>query len=786
MRALDRKLIRDLRRLRGQVAAIALVVTVGVATFVGLRSVYDSLLLTQAAYYDRYRFADVFARLERAPQRLEREIGAIPGVAAVETRVVAEVTLDVPGLEEPATGRLVSIPERPRPMLNDVYIRSGGYIAGPDDVLVSAAFAEANALRAGDSIGAVMNGRWRWLRVAGIALSPEYVYEIRGAGDLFPDNRLFGVLWIGRGTVAPAFDMEGAFNDVALTLAPGASEPAVIARLDTLLERYGGLGAYGREDQISNRFLTDEIAQNRVTSALVPAIFLGVAAFLLNVVLVRLVGTQRDQIAVLKAFGYGDLAVGLHYLAFALVAVLAGVLFGAGAGLWLGSAMTRLYARFYRFPVLEYEARPAVLAAAVAINAVAALAGAWSAVRRAVSLPPAEAMRPEPPARYRPGIVDWLRLHRFFSPAARMVIRGIERRPVRALFSTLGIALAVAILVVGRYFFDAIDYMADLQFRVVQREDLAVTFEQPLPLRVRHELERLPGVLRTELFRSVPVRLRHEHRSYLTALQGEEPDAELRRRIDRDGDRVSLPASGVLLSADLAGRIGIEPGETVLVESLEGERPVWRLEVTGLVDELVGAAAYMPLEGVNRLVGGEPSASGAFLAVDALFTDTLYAELKRLPAVAGVAIREASLRSFEQTLAESVLISTTVVISFAVVIAFGIVYNGARISLSERQNELATLRVLGFRRREVAAILLGEQAILTALALPLGFALGYGAVALIIRAAASELFRLPLLVTGATYAFAAVVVTAAAALSGAAVRRRLDRIDLIQALKAGE
>lgn len=786
MRALDRKLLRDIRRLRGQVAAISLVVACGVATFVGLRSVYDSLVRTQAEYYERFRFADVFAHLERAPAALEERIAEIPGVAQVQTRIVTDVTLDVPGLGEPATGRMVSIPPEPRPILNDLYIREGRYPRGEDELLVSPTFAEANALLPGDSIGAVLNGRWQRFRIAGIALSPEYVYEIRGAGELFPDNRLFGVLWVERDVLAASFDMEGAFNDVALTLGPGASTPEAIARLDTLLDRYGGLGAYDREDQISNRFLSDEIAQNRVTSALVPAIFLGVAAFLLHVLLIRLVATQREQIAVLKAFGYSDLAVGLHYLAFALVAVAAGAVVGILLGLWVGNELAGIYGRFYRFPELRYVARPVVIALAVLVNAGAATAGAFTAVRRAVALPPAEAMRPPPPARYRPGIIDRLGIQRFFSPASRMVIRHLERRPARALVSVLGIGLAVAILIVGRHFFDAIDFMATVQFRLVQREDLAVTFERPLPLRVRHELRRLPGVLRVEPFRSVPVRLKNGYRSYRVALLGQLPDGELRRRVDRELRDAPLPAAGLLLTTELARIIDVRPGDELDIEVLEGERPVRRLAVAALVDELIGVNAYLPLEQASRLVGGGPTATGAYLAVDELEIGRLYAELKRLPPIAGVSLREAALRSFRQTVAESISIATTVLVVFAVVIAFGIVYNGARIALSERSRELATLRVLGFYRREVAAILLGEQALLTALACPVGFALGYVGIGLIIQASASELFRMPRVLTAASLVFATGIVTAAAVVSGFVVRRRLDRLDIVEALKARE
>jgi putative ABC transport system permease protein len=788
MRALNRKLVRDLRHLRGQVIAVAAVVACGVAAFVAMRSVYHSLQATQSTYYRLYRFADIFAHLRRAPDHLKLKLEAIPGVATVVTRVVAEATIDLPWTDEPITGRFISVPEEHPPDLNQLYLRSGSYLTPGrhGDVIASEAFAQANGLVVGDTIAAILNGRLRRLRIVGLALSPEYVYEIRGVGDVFPDNRRFGVFWASPELLGPAFDLRDAFNDVALALSPGADEAEVISQVDRVLDRYGGLGAYGREDQLSNRFVSDEIAQSRVSSMIAPTIFLSVAAFLLHVLLVRLVALQRSEIAVLKAFGYTDTTVGLHYLGFAIVIIGIGALIGTALGLNIGSGLTRLYTRFYHFPVLTYEAGPRVILPAIGINLLAALLGAIGAVRRAVSLPPAEAMRPEPPARFRAGIVELFGLQRLFSPAGRIVIRNIERRPFRALFTALGISLAVAILVMGRYFLDMVQYMQVVQFQVVQREDLMVVFDVPLSNSARYELLRLPGVRQVEPFRIAAARLVHGHRSYRAPVIGQEPGGELRRLIGKDLVVVGLPPDGLILGARLAEHLEVEPGELLRVEILEGERPVRLVPVAGLVDEVVGAQAYMALGALNRLLQEDGTISGAFMTIDSTHQAELYATLEAMPGVSGISVRTAMRRSFQESLAESIRISTTVLIGFAIVIAVGIVYNGARISLSERGRELATLRVLGFQRREVAGILLGEQAILTILALPLGFLIGYLAAAILVNAAATELFKLPLIVSATTYAFAAGIVLAAAAVSALAVRRRLDRIDLIEVLKTRE
>jgi putative ABC transport system permease protein len=763
------------------------VVACGVATLVTTRTAYDSLVVSRDTYYAEYRFADVFATCKRAPDPLVRRLAAIPGVAEVRTRLVFEVTLDVPGLAEPATGRVVSVPEHRAPILNDLHLRSGRWLlpGRRDEALVSDAFAEANGLDVGDSVGAILNGRWQELRVVGVALSPEYVFAV-GAGDLLPDKRRFGVLWMSHEAMGPAFDLDGAFNDVVATLAPGASERAVLDEIDRVLEDYGGHGAYGRIDQISHQFLNDEIRQNRVTGTVLPGIFLGVAAFLLHVVLARLVSLQRDQIGTLKAFGYSDLSVAIHFLEFAGVAVALGSALGVPVGLWLGRLVNELYTDFYRFPVLRFAADARVVGAAVGVAALSAGIGALASVRRVLALPPAEAMRPEAPARFHGGVVDRLRLRRLLPMPARMIVRNLARRPVRAGLSVLGLALAVALLLVGRFMTDALQALLDVQFREVQRDDATVAFHEPLTLRARFELRHLPGVLGVEIFRSVPVRVRSEYRSRRTALLGLESGAELRRLVDARHRVFEVPAEGVLLTGRLADLLGVEPGQSVRVEVLEGSRPVRDVRVAGRVDELMGLAIYMEARALARLLRETPSVSGAHLAVDARDAPALHAELKRTPAVRGVMLRETALQSFDENVAGSMKVMNTIVAGFACVIAFAVIYNAARIALSERGRELASLRVLGFTRREIAWMLLGEQALLLVFAIPVGFAIGYRTCAALVGAYQTELFRLPLALSPRSFAFALLVVGAAALVSGAVVRRRLDRLDLVAVLKTRE
>jgi putative ABC transport system permease protein len=787
MSPLDRKLIRDLLQMKGQALAICMVIASGVATFVMSLSTLESLRLTQTTYYDRYRFADVFAQVKRAPDTLEPRIAEIPGVALVQTRIAAEVNLDVPGLPEPAIGRLISVPDRHRPLLNELHLRSGRYLepGATGEVLVSDAFAEAHGLTGGDSVTAIINGRRQRLHIVGIVLSPEYIIQIR-AGELIPDQRRFGVFWMRETELEAAYDMQGAFNDVALSLMRGASESDVIQRLDQLLEPYGGVGAYGRDDQMSHRLVSDEIRQLRGMGLIAPIIFLSVAAFLLNVVLSRQINTQREQIAALKAFGYFKYEIGLHYLKFVLLLAIAGLIVGTVVGVWMGRGLTNLYTQFYRFPVFHFHLDPGVVASALLISLTAGVAGTWRSVRRAVNLPPAEAMRPEPPATFRATFVERLGLGRFLAQTTRMILRQLEREPLKALLSCVGIAMAVAVLVLGNFTRDAIDYMIEFQFHLSQRQDVQVTLVEPTTGRGIHDIAQLPGVLDAEPFRAVAGRLRSGHISRRVGIMGLDPDRRLFLVLDNQAEPVELPPEGITLSEKLAELLGVRPGDLVTIEVMEGERPVLQVPVAALIADFSGLNAYMDIRALQTLMREGNTLSGAFATVDPNRIDQLYLELKSTPRVAAVNVKQAMIQTFIDTIAENQLRMQTFNVIFASIIAFGVVYNTARISLTERSRELATLRVIGFTRMEISAILLGELAVLTLAAIPLGLVMGYGFAAFVALGLDTEMYRIPLVIERSTYAFAALVIVLASAFSGLIVRRRLDHLDLVAVLKSRE
>jgi putative ABC transport system permease protein len=787
MRALNLKLWRDLWRMKGQALAIVLVIVSGVSTFVMLRSTMTSLKQTRDKFYQDYSFAEVFASLKRAPENLKDRIASLPGVNQVETRVVADVKLNIEGFNEPVTAKLVSVPENEKPLLNRVYIKKGRMVDPwkDNEVVVSEAFVDAHRFSLGDRFGAVINGKWKMLNIVGTALSPEFILQIR-PGGITVDFKRYAILWMGRPALETAYDMKGAFNDVVLRLTPDANTSDILVQLDNLLNWYGGLGSISRKDQVSHRFLTEEFKQLETSSKIFPAIFIGVAVFLLHVVISRTVSTQRDQIAGLKAFGYSNLDVGIHYVMMVFIIVLVGVAGGVVVGVWFGRSLGRVYMEFYRFPYLMYELKPSIIMTVVLISIVSAFVGTLHSVWKAAKLPPAEAMRPEPPAKYRKSIFEHIRLWRFLSQPTRIIIRNIERRPIRSLLTVIGIALSCAGIIAATFFQGAMDFMVDVQFKQSQKEDITVTFVEPTSRKALHELKGLEGVEHVEVFRSVPARLKFQQRSYRTSIEGIEPDNRLHFLLDIHLKPIDIPPAGIVLTDYLGNILGVKAGDMLTVEVLEGAKPLRQVPVVGLVQQYIGLMGYMDLLALNRLMREDHAISGAYLTVDSLNQPKIYRTLVEMPRVAGTFVREDEIKNFYETQAEVLLFFTFVATLLAATIAFGVVYNSARIALSERSRELASLRVLGYTRTEISFIFLGELGLLTLTAIPLGFLIGRGMSAYLAKAIESDLFRVPVLIEPATYSLAATAVVVSACLSGLIVRHRLDHLDLVGVLKAKE
>ncbi|PLX35577.1 MAG: permease [Hyphomicrobiales bacterium] len=784
MLTLNKKLYRDLFRMKGQVLAIALIIASGAANLVMSVSAIDMLEETGQAYYERYRFADVFAGLKRAPERLRLRISEIPGVQTVETRITRLATLSIAGFDEPVLGQLLSVPDLGRPQLNRLVLRAGRWLSPgrSDEALISEPFAESHDLQPGGKFQVILNGRKRTLKVAGVVLSPEYVYAI-APGALMPDDKRYGIVWMSRKALASAYDLDEAFNNVSLSLLRGAKTEQVLARLDALLERYGGTGAIARKDQLSNWFLQNEIKQQKAMSMILPTIFLAAAAFLSNMILARLISIDRDEIGLMKAFGYSNWDVGWLYMKMVTLMALPGILLGWVSGYGFATWMAHMYGSYFKFPFLLQRPGLSVFVIAAGISLAAALIGTLSAVSKAVRLPPAEAMRPPVPTAYKSGGFLSSLFQVSFDQPTRMIFRHFLRWPVRTGLSALGVGLGVAVLIIAFFWSDSVSYMIRSYFIEAQKQDVTVALTEAQSKSVLQEFKRMPGVLMAEGERSIGVRFKLGPRVKRGALTGVRPEARLNLVYDVSGHLLQVPDHGVVLSTMLAKVLGARLGDMIEIEVLEGRRPVLRLPVSGLFETYIGTPAYIHLDVLGRKMREAGTVNLVHLKTDPGRSAILYKRLRNTPGVAAVSLHEAALKSFRNTMDETIMVFVAFFSLFAGALTFGTVYNTARISLSERQRELATLRVLGAGKMTVSYILLGEVALLTLVSLPLGCLIGYGLAGLMTASFETELYRIPFFILPSSYGMAAVFGVAVSVVSALWVRRGLDRLDLIAVLK---
>lgn len=785
--ALDRKLLRDLRTIWAQAVAIALVLGCGVMVLVMGGGTQATLIETRDAWYERNRFADVFAQVTRAPLGLTAAIAEIDGVAQVEARIADYVILDMPGMAEPAMGRLISLPAAGQPVLNTPLIRRGRL---PDplreaEVAVTEPFAEAHGLGPGDSFAAVLNGQKRELTITGLMLSPEFIYTM-GPGTMIPDDRRYGILWMPEAAVAAAFDMEGAFTEVALKLTPDASEARVIAALDRLLDPYGGAGAHGRDRQLSHGFLQSELDQLAAIGVILPPVFLVVSAFLVNMVLGRLIALERRQIGLMKAVGYSTGQVTAHYLKLTAGIGILGVGMGWLAGAWFAGQAAVLYAEYFRFPYLVYRPEISSFAISGVLGIGTVVLGAFRAVRASARLSPAVAMSPPAPPRYSRGLADAIGGALRLRQTTMMILRSIIRWPGRAAVTLFGVAAATAVMVASLFTFDAMAAMVDDFFYNANRAQVTLMLTGDRGPGVIEDARALPGVLQVEGHSSVPIRLRHGTQERLIRLEAQSGTAELIRVIDADGGAVQVPPEGLALPATLAEAWGIGPGSLVEMELMVPPRETHLMPVTALTRQSMGQDAHMATTALFALMRQTETVNRLNLMVDPAAMPALYAAVKSTPAVAGVMLWDDTRARFTAEIQRNLWVMVSIYCTLGGLIAVGVVYNAARIQLSERAHELASLRVLGFGRGEVAWVLVGELMLLTLLALPLGWVAGYGFAALTAQGLSTEFVSIPLVVTKSTYGMATLVVLTAALASALLVRRRLDRIDIVSALKAKE
>ncbi|MFW6189776.1 MAG: FtsX-like permease family protein [Planctomycetota bacterium] len=787
--ALHRKLWRDVRRHWAEFLAAAAVILCATCVYVSLRTVYVSLVASRDAYYSRYNFPEFWIHLEKAPQSALKDVDEIDGVWRVRGRIVEDVPLEVEGNEGAVVGRFISMSEHRRDMMSDIHLVTGSYFPGAaaEEVIVNRRFCEANDLRVGDTFQATINERKETLRIVGTAYSPEYVYTVRTVQQFAPTDRDFAIIFARESFVEDAFDMTNAFNNVIGLLRPGADVDRVLDRAEEALDEYGVYVNYGRGDQVSNRFLLEELKGVRTSARIIPGLFLIVAAIVVHIIVRRMTEQQRTQIGLMCALGYSKPRVVAHYVSYALVIALLGTAGGVVAGYLLAGQWVQVYNRFFRFPALRVVLDPRAVLIALALSAgmcgVGAARSAWKVLR----IDPAVAIRPAPPQGSRsfhggPLAGLWRRLPLIW----RITLRNCLRARSRALFSVFGVAVAMMMLVVGVSMNDFFEWIMDYQFGTVDRSDARVDFAVEEPEAAALEIAKLDGVHRAEGILQVAGELRNGWRKKYVALMGLPRQSRLYRVFDTDGNRIPLPKDGLLVPKRVAEMMHLSRGDTVMLDPYLKDKDERPAVVRGVVEQYIGLELYADREYLARLLRDGPLVNGAVCSLDRGRTEAVMGRMDDLPGISAVSSTRRILSNFREQVKGLMNVAILIQTVAAAIIAFAVIYNATAVSIAEQERDLACMASLGYEREDVARIATNDIMPLGIIGIIIGAPAAYAACLGIARAYETELYKLPVVIYPQTYLRAAVLVLVFLLLARWVSKRRVHGIDIVRRLKTRE
>ena len=740
--------MRDLWQRKGSLGALVLIGAVGLTFLICMVSVYQDLVRSRDSFYRDYRLPDFTIALKRAPDRLAKLAQQYPNVVEAEGRIKMSGRVSIEGFDDPISATVQSVPHPRATHFNELLIKSGTWFTGDGrrQVIVNEAFAEAHGLLPGDELTLVLMGQQQTFRIVARALSPEYVYVVPTGGSLAPDSKRSAVLFLPQRELAQAADLDGAFNELVGKLKDPSRGPmrASLTQLEELLEPYGVTTATPYWDAPSVQFLQSDIDGLRVSATVMPSICLVVVALVLNIVMGRLVAQQRVIIGTLKALGYNTFQIVLHYTGFGITVGLGSSLVGVWAGSWLQGVMLEIYRAVYNLPIERPGFYPEIAGSAVVIGMLFAVLGTVFGVRRAARLEPAEAMRPPPPEKGGKIFLERLPfVWALLSFRWRLVLRTIFRNPYRTSV-TLGAAIvATAVMVESLSMAGAIDHLMYNEFVATARQDLTVQLREPAGKESRRELELLPGVTAVEAQLNVPCEISRGPRRRLISASGLETSDGLKKILDAEGQIIPVPSTGIVLSDKLARILGVKVGDVVVLKALIANRGETEVPVAGIANTYLGLGAYAHIEYLSRLVGEPWSANTYLLQVSPPHADALIEALQERPLVQSSDWRLTSLQNMKQVMDQGMGFMLTVIVLFSGGLAFGSVLNTALVSLSEREREVGTLRVLGYTPPQILLIFAGESILVNLVGLFFGWFAGIGLARWIVVAYDTEIFRFP-------------------------------------------
>lgn len=787
MRKLRLMIFRDIKSNLGQYVAVIVVIIIGISLYNALYMSYHNLKNSTDYYYSEYRLPHIFVRLNRCPEGVISRISAIEGVSQVQGRIVRDVSLDVPGYGEKAYARIISVPTDNKGALCRLFIEEGRYITGPPEgkVLVEKQFFEYHGLKTGDVLYPVINGKKVEMRVQGKVMSPEYIYPVPSAQQLMPDTGGFAILYVNHSFAQQLFGYEGMVNDIGIRLDSDDKVEEVKNILEDMLKNYGLIDIVERENQVSNKMLESELTQLESMAFLFPVLFLLVASIVIYMLLLRMVENQRRQIGVLMAMGYGKGSILAHYIRYALFIALTGSIAGGILGIWAGRALTLYYLVYFNIPVLQVKVYYNTLLTGILMSAGFCCVAGFNAAKRVLSITPAQAMRPPAPVKGSRWIGErFIPFLRKIEISWRLTFRNLWRNKKRTAFTTFGIAITVAILISTVFFMDAFEFMFDEAFGGNQKYDYKIIFTRNMGEEVIGNLQEFKEVDVAEPIGEYPFSLTNGWREEGAIVIGLNRDTKLYSLKDLEDREVSIPEKGILLSDVLARRLGVKPGDTVTLESPYKPGVKREVKVADIVSQYLGFNGFMDIKYLGSILNEGYVTNGAIIDIK-YGSEEFLKRLKDMPYIQKFDTPTGQMEEYMKYL-DLMYAYLAVVILFGTIMGFAIIYNTTTINIMERKRELASLRVMGFSKRQVAELIFNENVAVSVLGIIVGLPMGRLMAAGIINNLGEEIIKIPLVIYPRTYLMAVVTVFIFVFLAQLANMRRISKLDLVEVMKSRE
>ena len=789
MRVLTKKLLRGLTLKKGQFIAVVSVVAIAIMLFIAMSNSYQNLRSSQLDFYNKNHFADYYFQVVKAPDRIIKQIENVPGVNKASGRITEDLAL-IKADDSRATARIVTYDLEDENSLNSLYMLSGRIFSsnspsGEIEAVVDPQFMAANRLLPGDQISIVKEGRKINVRVVGSATGPEFIYVVKDAVTMFPDPEIFGIVMLPNRQAQQVFNMSGQINQVLIDINPGVKEDEIVKEIEEILTPYGLLASYPRDDQISHSMLEAEIDGLQSIASVLPVIFLLIAAAIQFVIIRRMIKTQRSQIGIMKAIGYKNREIKGHYIIFSLLVGICGALAGTIFGLLISSYITDMYAMFFNLPekILGYNLQ--VIGYAFLLSTVISAGAGWSAANTVAGIQPAESMRPETPkisshSRMESMSFVWSRL----TPQWKMSIRSIRRNKGRFIVTLLGVVFAVTLMMMAFGTNDSVNYMMAKHFDLDRKYDLQVSFSNPVKEGDLLELSRLQGVEQVEGYFDLPVKISYQGRSEDELLTAYPLDLQLKNIFDSRNQPIKVPESGIMINKNTALKLGVKAGDEVTVETLlpMGPNHIEKIKIAGLNTQMFGGGSYINLQAANRIIKESGLVSGAMIKIEPGMEKQVENEVNKMMKVSSMLNREKERENLMSMMGSTVFV-VGIMVLFAIILGFAIIYNSSAISFNEREQEFASLKVLGFKSEEVSGILLKENILQCMLGIIIGLPAGGFLTKAYLTSLSNDLYDMPAAVYPLSYLLSALGAVAFVIVAYRLAVRGIDRLNLVEVLK---